>query len=230
VNNQVAVVRPLSVAVLGAGHVGTVLARLSVAAGHDVRLVTTRSARELALIADFLVPGARATSIPEAIEGADLVVAAVPLHRYATLDREALAGKVVIDVMNYWAGTDGRIDEFEAATTSAEVIAGFLSASTTVKTLNHIGYHEMDSDHRPAGDPERRAVALAGDDAAAKATVSRFLDEIGFDPVDAGPLAASAAFQPGTAVFNGSFDASALRDALRPSSGEALARAAAVGH
>ena len=204
----------LRVAVLGAGHVGTVLARLAVAAGHDVRLATTRSARELALIADFLVPGARATSLAEATDGADLVIAAIPLHRYATLDRDALAGKVVVDVMNYWAGTDGRIEEFEGEATSAEVIAAFLSASRTVKTLNHIGYHEMDSDHRPAGHPERRAVALAGDDAAAKELVARFLDEIGFDPVDAGPLAASAAFQPGTEIFNGSFGVETLREAL----------------
>ncbi|WP_233548667.1 NADPH-dependent F420 reductase [Galactobacter valiniphilus] len=205
---------PLKVAVLGAGHVGTVLARLSVAAGHDVRLATTRDARELALIADFLVPGVTATSIPEAVSDADLVIAAVPLHRYRTLDVEALRGKVVVDLMNYWAGTDGRIDEFEVPDTSAEVIAAFLDGSQTVKTLNHIGYHEMESDHRPAGDPERRAVALAGNDEDAKALVARFLDEIGFDPVDAGDLAASAGFQPGTPIFNGSFDAQQMRAAL----------------
>lgn len=205
---------PLKVAVLGAGHVGTVLARLSVAAGHDVRLATTRDAHELALIADFLVPGVTATSIPEAVSDADLVIAAVPLHRYRTLDVEALRGKVVVDLMNYWAGTDGRIDEFEVPDTSAEVIAAFLDGSQTVKTLNHIGYHEMESDHRPAGDPERRAVALAGNDEDAKALVARFLDEIGFDPVDAGDLAASAGFQPGTPIFNGSFDAQQMRAAL----------------
>ena len=206
--------RPLSVAVLGAGHVGTVLARLAVAAGHDVRLATTRDARELALIANFLVPGVTATSIPEATKGADLVIAAVPLHRYRTLDREALAGHAVIDLLNYWAGTDGKIEEFEVPETSSEVIADFLDGARTVKTLNHIGYHEMESDHRPAGDPERRAVALAGNDEDAKAVVSRFLDEIGFDPVDAGDLAAGAAYQPGTPIFNGSFDAAQMRAEL----------------
>lgn len=206
--------RPLSVAILGAGHVGTVLGRLSVAAGHDVRLATTRDARELALIADFLVPGVRATSIKDATDGADLVIAAVPLHRYSTLDREALAGHVVVDLLNYWPGTDGTIEEFEVPRTSSEVIADFLDTSLTVKTLNHIGYHEMESDHRPAGSPERRGVALAGDNQSAKAVVARFLDEIGFDPVDAGHLAAGAAMQPGTRIFNGGFDSAALRDEL----------------
>lgn len=206
--------RPMSVAILGAGHVGTVLARLSVAAGHDVRLATTRDARELALIADFLVPGVRATSIREATVGADLVIAAVPLHRYSTLDREALAGHVVVDLLNYWPGTDGTIEEFEVPRGSSEVIADFLDTSVTVKTLNHIGYHEMESDHRPAGSPERRAVALAGDNQDAKAVVARFLDQIGFDPVDAGDLVAGAAMQPGTPIFNGGFDAAALRAEL----------------
>lgn len=204
----------LKVAVLGAGHVGTVLARLAVAAGHEVRLATTRDARELALIADFLVPGVTATSIKEATDGADLVIAAVPLHRYRTLDREALAGHIVVDLLNYWPGTDGVIEDFEVPETSSEVIAGFLPASTTVKTLNHIGYHEMESDHRPAGSPERRAVAMAGESREAKDLVARFLDEIGFDPVDAGPLAAGRSFQPGTPIFNGAFDAAAMRAAL----------------
>lgn len=219
--------RPLSVAILGAGHVGTVLARLSVAAGHDVRLATTRDARELALIADFLVPGVKATSIKHATDGADLVIAAVPLHRYTTLDREALAGHVVVDLLNYWPGTDGTIEDFEVPRTSSEVIADFLAASTTVKTLNHIGYHEMESDHRPAGSPDRRAVALAGDDADARALVARFLDEIGFDPVDAGPLPAGAAMQPGTRIFNGAFDADALRSEL---DAYAASRARAAAH
>ena len=150
----------------------------------------------------------------EATKGADLVIAAVPLHRYRTLDREALAGHAVIDLLNYWAGTDGKIEEFEVPETSSEVIADFLDGARTVKTLNHIGYHEMESDHRPAGDPERRAVALAGNDEDAKVVVSRFLDEIGFDPVDAGDLAAGAAYQPGTPIFNGSFDAAQMRAEL----------------
>jgi len=212
--------KQLSVAILGAGHVGTVLARLAVAAGHDVRLATTRDPRELKLIAEYLVPGVHALSVSDAVDGADLVIIAVPLHKYRTLDREALAGHVVLDVLNYWAGTDGAIDEFEGTRSSSEIIAEFLSASTTVKTLNHMGYHEMESDHRPAGAPDRRAVALAGDDEAAKELVARFLDEIGFDPVDAGPLAAGALMQPGTDIFNGPMDLPRMREHLDALTGD----------
>lgn len=202
------------VAILGAGHVGTVIARLSLAAGHEVRLATTRDARELRLIADYLVPGVHAVSVLEAVDGADLVVAAVPLHKYATLDREALAGHVVVDLLNYWPGTDGVIEEFEEGRGSSEIIGAFLSDSLTVKTLNHIGYHEMESDHRPSGAPDRRAVALAGDDAAAKELVARFVDELGFDAVDAGPLVAGVALQPGTRIFDEAMDAEAMRRAI----------------
>ena len=206
--------RPLSVAVLGAGHVGTVLARLAVAAGHDVRLATTRDARELALIANFLVPGVTATSIPEATKGADLVIAAVPLHRYRTLDREALAGHAVIDLLNYWAGTDGKIEEFEVPETSSEVIADFLDGARTVKTLNHIGYHEMEDDARPSGAPDRRGLAAVSNDLAAAETTAELVSSLGFDVVAVAPLSLGARLEPGTEIFADRFSEQEIRARL----------------
>ena len=120
--------------------------------------------------------------------------------------------------MNYWAPTDGRIDAFEDdPRTSSEVIQDFLAGADVVKTLNHIGYHELESDGRPAGDADRRALALAGDSDRAKARVAGFLDRMGYDPLDAGALAAGRAFQPGTQIFNGPTPPSSSSAAQRSS-------------
>jgi predicted dinucleotide-binding enzyme len=151
----------------------------------------------------------------DAVASADLVVVAVPLHKYRSVDPELLRGKVVIDAMNYWAPIDGTQDDFEATDlTSSETIAEHLSGARLVKSLNHIGYHELEEHRLPAGDPNRRALALASDDDDAAALVSELIDRLGYDPVMAGPLVAGAAFQPGTAIFGGAHTAPELIDEL----------------
>lgn len=153
------------------------------------------------MIVDIITPGAHAVNSAEAAQ-ADLVVAAVPMHKFRTLDASALAGRIVIDTMNYWAPTDGEIAEFEGDRRStSEVVQDFLAGSTVVKALNHIGYKDLETLARPAGAPDRRALTVAGDDDAARAAVGTFLDRLGYDAVDAGPLAAGRAFQPDTPIF-----------------------------
>jgi 8-hydroxy-5-deazaflavin:NADPH oxidoreductase len=210
-----------TIGILGAGRVGTAVARQALKAGFEVKIATAKPAAEIALIVDIVTPGAVAVDTAEAA-AADLVVVAVPLHKYRTLDPSLLTGKTVIDVMNYWAPTDGEVDDFENdPRTSSEIIQEFLEGSNVVKSLNHIGYHELEEDDQAPGSPDRRALALAGDHDGAKELVAAFIDRLGYDPVDAGPLAAGRAFQPGTEIFNGSHTAeelgALLNTALQPS-------------
>src|SRR6185437_15352354 len=122
-----------------------------------------------------------------AVADADIVVLAIPLHRWTDVDPARLAGKVVIDAMNYWPASDGVLTAFENdATGSSEIVAGRLVGSAVVKALNHIGYHELEDRARPSGAPDRRASGLAGDDPAAVAAVAELTDRIGYDPVRLG--------------------------------------------
>jgi 8-hydroxy-5-deazaflavin:NADPH oxidoreductase len=203
-----------TIGILGAGRVGTAVARQALKAGYDVRIATAKPAEEIALLVEIITPGAVAATAAEAA-GADIVVVAVPLHKYRTLDPQLLAGRTVIDAMNYWAPVDGEIDDFEKdATSSSEVIQEYLAASVIVKTLNHIGYHDLEEDGREPGAQGRRALALAGDNDDAKTVVAGFIDRLGYDTVDAGLLAAGRAFQPGTEIFNGSHTRDRLRSIL----------------
>ncbi|MDQ0093223.1 NADPH-dependent F420 reductase [Paeniglutamicibacter psychrophenolicus] len=206
-----------TIGILGAGRVGTAIARLAVAAGYRVKIATSKPAAENALIIEIVTPGAEAVDAAEA-SGSDLVVVAVPLHKYKSVNADALAGRVVVDAMNYWSVTDGDIADFEADDrSSSEVVAAHLSASRVVKSFNHIGYHEMEPDSAAPGAADRRALAIASNDAAATEQVAAFIDALGFDAVDAGNLASGRAFEPGTDVFNGRFNADELSVKLHTS-------------
>jgi len=202
------------IGILGAGRVGTAVARQALKAGYQVKIATAKPVEEIELIVDIVTPGAQAVEAAEAGRQ-DLVVLAVPLYKYRTVDPAVLAGTTVIDVMNYWAPIDGEIPDFEHDTlTTSEIIQRYLSDSKVVKTLNHIGYHELEEDDLPAGADDRRALAVASDHQDAKAVVMPFIDRLGYDPIDAGPLAAGRAFQPGTDIFNGAHTAGQLNELL----------------
>ena len=191
------------IAVLGAGHVGPVVARLALRAGYRVAIATSGDPGDLALIARLLIAGAEPRWAADAIASADIVVLAIPLHRFRAMDTAALSGKVVIDAMNYWPATDGRLAPpfDDEGSGSSEVVAELLHDATVVKTLNHVGYHELESCARPAGSMDRRALGVAGDDPGAVTTVSTFVDRIGYDPVVLGSLSAGRVLQPGGPVF-----------------------------
>ncbi|WP_342746928.1 NADPH-dependent F420 reductase [Georgenia soli] len=206
--------RVRTIGVLGAGRVGTAVARQSLRAGYDVLVATAADPSEISLIVEVMAPGARAVTAAEAVRGSDVVVLSVPLRRYRTLDPELFAGRVVVDAMNYWPETDGHLPVMEGEVSTSEVVQTHLAGARLVKTLNHIGYHDLESDHSPAGSPGRRALAVAGDDEEARALVGEVVDRLGYDAVDAGPLAAGRALEPGTAVFSGRHDAGTLRALL----------------
>ena len=191
------------IAVLGAGHVGPAVARLALRAGHHVAIATSGDPGDLALITRLLIPGAEPQWAVDAIAGADIVVLAIPLHRFLAMDTGALSGKLVIDAMNYWPATDGRLESpfDDEGIGSSELVAERLHDASVVKTLNHVGYHELESYARSRGSLDRRALGIAGDDPDAVKTVSAFVDRIGYDAVPLGPLSAGRVLQPGGPVF-----------------------------
>jgi predicted dinucleotide-binding enzyme len=191
---------PARLAVLGAGHVGPVIARLAVAAGYPVAIATSGDPEDIALITELVIPGAQPRWARDAIADADIVVLAIPLHRFLDVDPGLLSGKLVVDAMNYWPASDGVLKAFEVGA-SSEIVARRLSGSAVVKALNHIGYHDLEDRTRTAGAPDRRAVGVAGDDPAAVAAMAGLVDRIGYDPVRLGSLRAGRVLQPGGPVF-----------------------------
>jgi 8-hydroxy-5-deazaflavin:NADPH oxidoreductase len=201
-------------AVLGAGHVGPVIARLAVTAGYPVAIATSGDPDDLALIAELLIPGAEPRWASDAIADADVVVLAIPLHRFGDLSPALLAGKIVVDAMNYWPASDGVLSAFEDGA-SSELVAGRLPASAVVKALNHIGYHDLEDQTRPPFAPDRRAAGVAGDDPAAVDMIAGFVDRLGYDPVRLGSLRAGRILQPGGPVFGVTLTRPEFEQAIR---------------
>jgi 8-hydroxy-5-deazaflavin:NADPH oxidoreductase len=178
-----------TIGIIGAGHIGSQVARLAIASGHDVVISNSRGPETLSALVAELGPRARAATPVEAARAGDLVVVSVPLKNYRDVPAEPLAGKIVIDTNNYYPERDGHIPELDnESTTTAELLQAHLGRAKVVKAFNHIYAAELTTHGQPSGSPNRRALVIAGDDAGAKATVTHLLDQFGFDTVDAGPL------------------------------------------
>jgi predicted dinucleotide-binding enzyme len=204
-----------TIGLIGAGHIGSQVARLAVASGYDVVISNSRGPETLATLIAELGPKARAATPVEAAKAGDLVVVTVPLKNYRSVPVDPLGGKVVIDTNNYYPQRDGHIPELDnESTTTAELLQAHLPKSKVVKAFNHIYAHELTTDGQPAGSPNRRALVIAGDDQGAKATVTRLLDQFGFDTVDAGPLKEGWRIQRDTPGYGPRRNAQELRQDL----------------
>jgi predicted dinucleotide-binding enzyme len=203
--------------IIVAGKIGTAIARAAVDAGYDVAISGSGPAERIALIVDVLAPGARALSNAEVVAASDLIVLAVPMHRFRELGRDLFAGKILIDAMNYWAESDGADEQLATAPAgTSTVVQEWFSSARVVKSLNHLGYFKFDRSRRPPGTAGRLAIAAAGDDRAAVAAVLRLVDALGFDPVDAGALKAGLALQPGSPLFGAGRSAAEMSTLLSP--------------
>jgi predicted dinucleotide-binding enzyme len=190
----------MKIGIIGAGFVGRAIGKLAVQSGHQVMLSNARGPHTL-----FSLPyalGCEIGTVDEAAAFGEIVVVAVPLAAYRSVPVEPLAGKVVIDTDNYYPERDGQIDELDRQqTTTSELLARHLPSSRIVKAFNAIPMPDLETEGRPVGAPDRRAVPIAGDDAEGKAIATRLLDEFGFDAVDAGPLSQGWRFERGRPVY-----------------------------
>lgn len=187
---------------IGAGMINTQIARLATRVGIDVMLSNTRGPEALGGLVAELGDRAQAGTIAEAAAFADVVSVSIPFGAYDTLPADALAGKTVIDTMNYYPSRDGqnRAVEDREATTS-ELLQRHLHGSRVVKALHNLDALHLLNGARPDAPANRWALPVAGDDDAAKALVIELLDRIGYEGVDGGPLAESWRIEADTPVY-----------------------------
>ena len=176
----------MRIGVIGAGKIGGTLAARLVAAGHEVAISNSRGPETL----QGTVDGARPMTIADAARFGEVIVVSIPFGHYREVPADAVDGKLVIDTNNYYPQRDGHFPELDGGnTTSSELLQAHLSDARVVKAFNAISWTNLRDAGRPAGDPDRLGIPFSGDDERAKRTVAALIDEIGFDPVDAGTLA-----------------------------------------
>lgn len=190
----------MKIGIIGAGFVGRAIGKLAVRSGHHVMLSNSRGPQTL-----FSLPyavGAEVGTVDEAVAFGDIVIVAIPMSAYRSVPVAPLAGKIVIDTNNYYPERDGQIPELDRQeTTTSELLARHLPQSRVVKAFNAIPMNELESDGRPAGSTERRALPVASDDADAKAVAIKLYEEFGFDAVDVGSLSEGWRFERGTPAY-----------------------------
>jgi predicted dinucleotide-binding enzyme len=200
---------------IGAGNIGSQVTRAAIASGYDVVISNSRGPETLTDLVSELGPRARASTTEEAAAAGDLAVVSIPLRAIGDVPVEPLVGKAVIDANNYYPRRDGIIVALDDdSLTSSELLEQRLRGAHVVKAFNHLYARQITSDGTPPGTPNRRALAIAGDDQVAKAQVAELIDRFGFDVVDLGPLTESWRIQPGTPGYVERMNAEELATAL----------------
>jgi len=162
--------------ILGAGKLGTAVARLAVDAGRQVLIADERTGPMIELIVSTVASGARLVSKDEMLASSDIVLLAIPYSRLTDLDLASFDGAIVIDATNPWLESDG-------ANPPESPLKG-QPGLRVVRSMNHLAYEDLGACAEPAGAPFRTAMAVASDDVAARKAVALLVDELGFDPVE----------------------------------------------
>ncbi len=203
----------MKIGIIGAGFIGRALATLAVKNGNDVMISNSRHPRTLG--STGVAIGCKIGTALQASEFGDVIFVAIPMFAYKDIAPEPLCGKIVVDANNYYPQRDGDMEELQSnATTTSELLATHLAGTQVVKAFNAILQGDLERDGRPAGTDNRRALPIAGDNAEAKAIVTRLIDAFGFDVVDAGPLSEGWRFQRAKPAYCIPLDAANLRLAL----------------
>jgi predicted dinucleotide-binding enzyme len=185
-----------TVGIIGAGHIGKALAQAFIGQGYEVVIANSRGPETLDAVVAELGPHARAGTASEAAEAADVAVVTIPFKAYLDVPVEPLAGKIVIDTNNYYWERDGHFDAIDRGeATSAGLLQEHLAGAKVVKVFNNIRFSDINTDGHAAGSPERRALPASSDYPEAVIFVTDFLDQLGFDAVDASPLSESWRFE-----------------------------------
>lgn len=201
------------IGILGAGKLGLAIAKLGAEAGYDVWIASRKPAEKNALAVEILAPGAKAKDISEILAEMPVIILAIPLSNYQSIPKEQLAGKLVIDAMNYWWEVDGTSQTYSTVEeTSSERVQKYFDQSKVIKAFNHMGYHDVQDEARPPGLPGRKAMAIAGNDPETLSLVTAIVDDFGFDPVVIGRLANGLMLEPGSELFGANETKTKLND------------------
>lgn len=191
-----------TIGIIGSGMIGGQVARLSIAAGLNVIICNSRGPETLSELVSELGPNTRAATMAEVVATTDLIVLAVPFANYAKLPADLLAGKILVDTMNYYPERDGVMSEVQTDKIStSELVQSHLSQSHVVRALSNMDFVRLRSRTRATDAVDRSALPVAGDQAEAKAAVIDFLDKIGYDAVDMGPLSESWRSEPTMPIY-----------------------------
>lgn len=203
----------MKIGVIGSGHEGGTLTRRLTQLGHDVTVANSRGPESLRDLAEETgaVPG----TVESAVKDSEVVIVAVPMRAVPQLPADAFRSKIVVDANNYYPQRDGIIpDVADRSVTSSRWVADMLPGARVVKAFNNIVADHLMNLGRPVGDDRRVALPVAADDPEAKRVVMGMVNELGFDPVDAGNLDQSWRQQPDTPVYATDYDAEGVRAGL----------------
>ena len=204
----------MKIGIIGAGHIGSTLTRRLTALGHDVSVANSRGPETLTALTKET--GAKATTVREAARDKDVVIVTIPVKSVKDLPRDLFVNgdrTVVVDTGNYYPQRDGRIAAIENGMAESAWVAEQLG-HPVVKAFNTIYAEHLLKRGRSTDQTGRIALPIAGDDHSSKGVVMRLVDELGFDPVDAGTLAESWKQQPGTPVYGADLSADRVQRAL----------------
>lgn len=205
----------MKIGIIGAGNIGGTLTRRLAAVGYDVYVANSRGPDSLADLARET--GAKAVTVKEAAQHGEVVIVTIPMKAIPRLPRDLFAGTAedlpIVDTGNYYPQRDGLIRAIEDGMVESRWTSEQIGRAV-IKAFNNIYAQHLLELGKPPDTPGRIALPVAGDDAAAKKIVMDLIDDIGFDPVDAGSLDESWKQQPGTPVYATDFDAAGVRRAL----------------